>query len=36
MKDLKMLKSPFIKLTQEEYDALDEKDDTKLYVIVES
>lgn len=30
------IESPFVKLTQEEYDALDEKDDTKLYAIVES
>lgn len=33
---LENVESPFVKLTQEEYDALSEKDDTKLYAIVNS
>ena len=33
---LENVESSFVKLTQEKYDALSEKDDTKLYAIVES
>lgn len=31
---LENIESPFVKLSQEEYDAISDKDDTKLYAIV--